>query len=313
MPLRSLALCLICVGSLLLGAGSPTHADIPGAEDPKAPTNHDYLRSMFAMNKRLLIDDGYNAVGTRDPKWDATVPRVLEALASDLAYADVLAIYRVRPPADVAEQIKLSKSAISLGCNDPLLLYAHAWYLGRTDDSDNRGADAAAAADVRAQVKAALRRSADGFVADGKYHPLLTMLACQRLIKHLDDVADAESVERYRKLVAQQMRRVMSGDVRKDERRCLLTPIGDVAAFTLRLDELGQVLDQLKQDPKAEPWLLSVTAGWYHIQEAWKARGDSSADKVTPEGWEGFRDHLASAREHLVKAYEMQPDYPEAA
>ncbi len=57
-------------------------------------------------------------------------------------------------------------------------------------------------------------------------------------------------------------------------------------------------------------WLALVLEGEYQIKEAWKARGGGYTDTVTEKGWEGFREHLAEARECLTKAWKLQPNLP---
>lgn len=53
--------------------------------------------------------------------------------------------------------------------------------------------------------------------------------------------------------------------------------------------------------------------GEYWLFQAWEARGGGWADTVTEEGWKGFYDALAKARASLTSAWQMHPDYPEAA
>ena len=55
-------------------------------------------------------------------------------------------------------------------------------------------------------------------------------------------------------------------------------------------------------------WMALTLEGEYHINAAWKARGGGYAKTVKPEGWQGFRDHLAKARASLTKAWQLRPD-----
>jgi hypothetical protein len=74
-----------------------------------------------------------------------------------------------------------------------------------------------------------------------------------------------------------------------------------------------EIVQLMAADPATDPWMLHLFSGKYHIRAAWTARGGGWANTVTDEGWKGFFDHLKQAREHLVKAHEMHPEYPEAA
>ena len=49
-------------------------------------------------------------------------------------------------------------------------------------------------------------------------------------------------------------------------------------------------------------WLLKGSA---QIRFAWIARGGGYADKVTPEGWKLFKEHLADAKTALEKAWQL--------
>lgn len=60
-------------------------------------------------------------------------------------------------------------------------------------------------------------------------------------------------------------------------------------------------------------WAQHAMLGGTEIALAWKARGDTWADQVTEEGWQGFAEHMNKAREELVKSWELRPDRPEAA
>lgn len=57
-------------------------------------------------------------------------------------------------------------------------------------------------------------------------------------------------------------------------------------------------------------WLTLVLAGEFHVDEAWRLRGVGFANSVTADGWQGFSQHLALAREALTKAWNLRPDLP---
>ena len=57
-------------------------------------------------------------------------------------------------------------------------------------------------------------------------------------------------------------------------------------------------------------WLSLVLEGEYQINEAWEARGSGYVNTVTEKGWEGFREHLAEARECFTRAWKLQPNLP---
>ncbi len=77
--------------------------------------------------------------------------------------------------------------------------------------------------------------------------------------------------------------------------------------------ELARLCDGLDGMDDVDPWLKQVLRGLAEKELAWASRGSGWAYKVTDEGWKGYETHLAKAREHLVKAYELDPRRPEAA
>ena len=53
--------------------------------------------------------------------------------------------------------------------------------------------------------------------------------------------------------------------------------------------------------------LSSLFKGEGHYRLAWNARGGGYADKVTEEGWKGFRDNLVVTEEALNRAWKINP------
>jgi len=60
-------------------------------------------------------------------------------------------------------------------------------------------------------------------------------------------------------------------------------------------------------------WAKLTLLGIGEIEMAWLRRSSKWASAVTDEQWQGFVEHLEKAREHLQKAWEMDPSRPEAA
>jgi len=62
-----------------------------------------------------------------------------------------------------------------------------------------------------------------------------------------------------------------------------------------------------------ESHLPRLIRGEYAIAYAWYFRGNTLANRVTDEGWEGFRTYLDHAQEDLEEAHAMNPEDPEAS
>ncbi|SFH60618.1 tetratricopeptide repeat protein [Planctomicrobium piriforme] len=58
-------------------------------------------------------------------------------------------------------------------------------------------------------------------------------------------------------------------------------------------------------------WLKHVIAAEYFIDLGWHYRGSSFADTVTEEGWQKFGENLARAAPHALRAWQLEPGFPE--
>ena len=68
------------------------------------------------------------------------------------------------------------------------------------------------------------------------------------------------------------------------------------------------VISIVKERGKPFKWLALMLEGERQIEVAWRARGNGFVNTVTTEGWNGFTEHLALARQSLTKAWELRPD-----
>lgn len=75
---------------------------------------------------------------------------------------------------------------------------------------------------------------------------------------------------------------------------------------------LKQILDEVLSHDDIDPWMRHMMLGRLNIKMGWKQRGAGWASRVSEEGWQGFAEHLATAKEHLLAAWEMNPDLPYA-
>jgi hypothetical protein len=86
-----------------------------------------------------------------------------------------------------------------------------------------------------------------------------------------------------------------------------------ISAFPTRRTPPAGAVERLVKAGTLPGWLTDTMLGGQEIALAWKSRGDDVASEVTEEGWEGFREHLALARQRLVAAWKARPDQPYAA
>ena len=80
--------------------------------------------------------------------------------------------------------------------------------------------------------------------------------------------------------------------------------------FPNMLRRLG---DKWLEEENLDLWIKKMMLGFVHEELAWHLRGEEFSDEVTEEQWEGFEKHLTIAAKHLISAYELNPERPEAA
>ncbi|MEZ0386234.1 MAG: hypothetical protein ACAI34_04140, partial [Verrucomicrobium sp.] len=75
-------------------------------------------------------------------------------------------------------------------------------------------------------------------------------------------------------------------------------------------------LDRMKKLvslPFESEWVRLMMEGKYEDAQGWSMRGTGWASEVTEEGWRGFAEHIANARELYYSAWRMHPRRPQAA
>jgi hypothetical protein len=285
-PARIAAVPIVLVSLLVTVSAAGV---IPGAEDPKAFTEHDLLRARLEFNKRTLAG-AYASVGARDPKWDDAAGKFLDAMAAYFTYSSAARVYRdVRVPS-AAECKPLGQAAADAGCNDPLVTYCRAALL--LNLGDRAGAAPMIAQSLRGLVErkyppnriiAAVGRIREVAPGETRFEPLAWKCAM--------DVADAGPADELR------------------QKAITLAAVFDALTPPRQLD----FCKALSERTTADPWLVNLFRGRYEIQAAWGDRGNGVAATVTGDGWKGFAEHATKARDHLVKAHDLHPEFPEAA
>jgi hypothetical protein len=271
----------------------------PATTLPAGHTEHDYRKALLEFNRRTLVD-AYRAVGHRDKRWDANAIIFLEAMALYFSYSGADRHYAVPAAPTIDQLIRLSDAAIlDTGCDDPLLAYCYAALLHDTMRIDT-------AEPVLAKWAERLQRSA--------YPPHRIQAAWGRLHRLRREYrtgaagAPAALEKAYDAIVAV----VTQEDFTGIDRRIHFDHIKDVlkAGSINRQEDL---IERLRDDRRADPWLFNMLAGNYRINAAWSARGRGTFDTVSRSGWESFENHLRAARTHLVAAWDRDPTAPEPA
>lgn len=235
------------------------------------------------LGQRLQAD--FRAHGRKDAPWADGLAKFHEAFAAavDGEFVDAPA---------VAKLDALAAELTTAGCDDPVFLLCRA----RIDIAAGR----------QEEAWLGLRRHL-GAVQKAGYPPLYNVLGRRwfGLIRHprvQPGVVDNGLVDATLALAADP---AFAGPASGVYAR-LFMPL--LPAFT------AAAADRFaKPGSGVDPWITALAVGRREIQKAWEARGEGFAAQVAPEGWKGFKEHLAAAREQLAKAHDMHPEFPEAA
>jgi hypothetical protein len=256
--------------------------------DPKAKLESEFLEQHRAWVKRVLVDPLAERI--KDQPWSAAAIAFAEKGVRDL----VLRYDNEQLNAVAAE----GRKVVNAGCKDPLVVYL-AKRIGYRVQQD----PAAAKKSFENIIKQLLddktsSRALLCFVA--KDLAEVNMRATRTVSEHVEQIPSWT-------------REALSDGSYKPE---------DAVVF-LRHQIDGQwerpagldhaALAKVFRSSELPEWVRLTLSGHAEIRLAWQARGGGYANTVTEEGWKGFNEHLAKAEAELTKAWNLQPDRPEAA
>ena len=250
-----------------------------------------FKSKVLAFNRRTLID-AYQNVGEHNRKWDQAALRYLEDVAQHFTSP--------RTTAPAAAQLDAGRQLMALGCNDPLIQYCYGIALLNSGDGANGETVLAAATQKLLASKYPVVRQR--FAA--------TRLAYLYRAQGFKRQADFDAWrDRALELTVKSLQ---DGSYGADEQRIFFMHL--IPDWTdLFLDRQEQLYRSTASLAGLDPWLQHMVAGLYHSELAYKARGGGWGYRVTDEGWAGYTAGLAEARKHFVPAWQLHPEYPEAA
>lgn len=308
---------LVLVALAYVAPAGRALAEIPRGNDPAAYTEHEFRRALLAFHQRTLAG-AYREVGKRDPRWDGHAEALLDAMAVYFTYGGADARYRAQKSPTRDQALRLAQTARDAGCNDPLVAYCE---LAVTHDeiaAASRGTDTL---EARTHLAAQLRQAVEGLMARN-YPPHRVCEAARRLRWLYDPmpargaapimVTDADRGRCQTILWDFWLAAAADNALGGDNRRFLWMTVGE-DMLDQPLDRQAQLLEALRQLPDADPWFVNTFGGFHHVKRAWEKRGSGFAHTVTDEGWAGFYEQMAKARDCLVKACEHDPRHPEPA
>ena len=229
---------------------------------------------------------GYEQGGRHDPKWNTAARAFLERA---LPWWAGLHEYTVTS----ADLLPEARNVIRLGCDDPLVLYMAGLVEVRVDE--------------QSPVSAGLfTRAVTGFQT-APYPHGVALVAAGELYADCKRRCDGTGQS---KPVAQWWVKWF-GEALRDQS---FLPAEQVTLAYLASTGIGEELFEANRteclaavtaagDQAVAPWVRLCLSGKCHVADAWDARSGNFADKVTQEGWRGFKAGLALAREDLSKSW----------
>lgn len=290
---------MIFLFALCMRCDDRAAAAIPGADDPNAYTQWSMQRDKLALNRRTLVE-AYKAVGKHDSKWDAQAVQLLEGSALHLSESHLAPGFRTPKPSK-SDLAVVAQGVVDAGCDDPLVLDMAAIVF------DDLGQDV--------KARELVRRAFDQFAAGESKYPVARQMNNARRARKLTRAKDEPELRAKfdDKLFELSIRAVTSGESKGFDRRVLFEAMDDDAHSAWPLDRSRKFVDAIAADKNSDPWLVKMFTGHHFVRAAWDARGKGFADTVTPEGWRGFSEALAKARDNLAEAWKLEPKYPESA
>jgi len=290
------ALALVTTMALSCGRKEPARAATHAEPKPvpaglKIQTERQYAAVRLRWRWEVTVE-AYRAVGRRDPAWDDAAVNLLEAYARWVGQ---------QPGAPNAEQLMAAaRPLMDTKCDDPLVLYCIGTALAEVHKPN--------------EAEPYMRRVVEEYEASR--YPRVSVWAAPYNLAEVCKAIGGDKAQEQDKWLNEEARWI--GEAVRGykwtgpERRVLWAPIKTILDGDLE-PKAKQVYEALTSKPGADEWFINMAGGTYRISEAWKARGSGWASSVKEQGWKTFSEQLELARAHLVKAWKLHPDYPEAA
>lgn len=82
---------------------------------------------------------------------------------------------------------------------------------------------------------------------------------------------------------------------------------------TLTESDKDLYCELLLSDQRVDPWVANYTVGCRFMSRAWEIRGTGFAHTVSQSQWDRFNEYMVVAHNHLDRAWELRPEWPQAA
>lgn len=277
------------------GPVDPAKGCYPGKPLPAGTPNQASRQSGSAelsyYRKRGLL--AYQRYGRHRPAWHPLATGFLERVARRQAC--------VTPLPAFDGLLATARQLRKRGCDDPVVLAQAGLLLIEAEDWQ-------AATSSLEQAVAAFSHST--------YPPYCRVGACYNLARRKWHYLPAEQAANQS--LREQMIAALAPAARADvfappEQRVFWNNVlAPALERELKGSEAGLV-NALQAQSGCDPWLLLMARGKQALAEGWRVRGEGWATQVSPQAWPVFERGLQQARRCWEQAYNLHPDWPEAA
>lgn len=244
-------------------------------------------------NLQTLVGS-YLESGHRDPSWDESATNALAKFALIRSFKD-------STETDRELLASYCREAVLKGCQDTMIYYLYTRYITGYQET----ATDQLMADGYRKAISSLRKYPCALIRQ----TYLALRASESIDATAGGNASAPDVHKYRYISLQTLLKALEDPG---------IPVEE--AYEACRDLLAAVEKNPKQHPeffgKLEPVLLAKwpnealvqqLKGRFHIDAAWKSRGNGLSDTVSEDGWKGFREHLDLAAASLEKGWKLDP------
>ncbi|HEX8311785.1 MAG TPA: hypothetical protein VF614_10730 [Chthoniobacteraceae bacterium] len=281
--------------AIIRGATAQDHSDEtdglevasqPIVQSPGAMTFSDVEPIYQRWGEEKLLA-AYESAGSRDPRWDDTARQYIRGW------------YYWRYSGGTkkgSEMPEWRRQLLEAGCRDPLVLYIAAQIYPQTEEHIS------------------LLTQAESAAAASGYSPALLFLIRSELFRARWNLKQRDIARAGVPACAETLRAALLERPLTADDHFVWSYLLASHASGFLLEQAGETIcDTVDGVEGLEPWLKHQIRGRHEKELAWQARGKGWANEVKPDGWRGFEEHLALAREHLTKSWELNPNHPAAA
>lgn len=240
---------------------------------------------------RANIVGAYKKHGRRNPKWNKDVSALMERWIPIVMTPDFSATK------GMMELGQSAKELIDRGCDDPIVGYIRARYLG-FDPGLSKQELAREWKQVAARVK------------DSDYPPVRKFWPYIRAAAMTAQVRPTEEVAQYYELSL-----ACVGEMARDPEtpEIELYVVGSTWHFAHRNHvpsniESWSIVNEQMSTGNEPNFAQNVLKGQVFTDYAWEARGNDWGHRVSEQGWKGFHERLSEAEKALVTAWYQRPD-----